>query len=513
LLVDDLLRRAAERTPAKVALVCGRSRLTFAELDAAADAIAAGLARRGVRRGARVVVHLENRAEAWLSILGILRAGAVFVVLNPTTKLEKLAFIVNDCGASVVITEPRTAASLEAARGGMPALGSIVVVVDGAAAAAPAGAERFDSLLRDDGQPRRAGSVRLDLDYAGIVYTSGSTGIPKGVVLSHANIVTAVTSITAYVRNRPEDVILNVLPLSFDYGLYQIFNALRVGATLVLEKSFAFPPVILERIGAERVTGFPIVPTIAALLVRHDLSQYDLSSLRYITSTGAVFPTPLIERLQAALPAVEIFSMYGITEAKRVSYLPPSELHARPTSVGIPMDNVEVFVADSDGRLQRRGTGELVVRGATVMQGYWGRPEETDRVLRPGLLPAERVLYTGDLFRIDDDGYLYFIARRDDVIKSRGEKVSPREVESVLLAIPGVAEAVVVGVPDPVLGHAIKAVVSPEPGATLSEQAIGRYCAQRLEDFMVPQMIEIVDVMPKTANGKIDRRELTARAQ
>ena len=513
MLVDGFLRASARSRPHKTALVCAGRRLTYAWLDETSDRIATALGRLGVRRGDRVVLHLENSVETVLALFGILKAGGVFVVVNPTTKADKLGYIIADCQASVLIAGVRVEEMFGEIRARAPFLRTIVVV-NGAGdqpTSLAQGNVPFQSLMTVE---RNAGGyvpTRVDLDLAAIVYTSGSTGVPKGVVLSHANIVTAAVSITSYLENTSDEVILNVLPLSFDYGLYQVLMAFLVRGTVVLERSFAYPALILTTLVTERVTGFPIVPTIAAMLLQYDLESYDFSALRYMTSTGAALPSAHIATLRSKLPNVRLYSMYGITESKRVAYLSPDEIDERPTSVGKAMPNLEVFVCDESGRLVENGTGELVVRGGAVMQGYWGRPEETARVLRSGRFPGERLLYTGDIFRIDDEGYLYFVSRTDDMIKSRGEKVSPREVENVLHDLPGVNEAAVVGVPDELLGQAIKAYVRVDPTAGLSVRDILSHCAQRLEDFMVPKLVEFVQVMPNTMSGKVDRRELAGR--
>jgi amino acid adenylation domain-containing protein len=510
--VEHFLEASARRLPHKVALVDGTRRVTYAEMDRLASGVARGLRAAGARRGDRIAVYLENSLEAVASIFGILKAGCVFLVVNPTTKADKLAFVLDNSRAVAIVTDHRRQDTVEGLTSRLPHLRTLVVVAPRAALPTGPGLQRvsFDELARTDGPTRDSGCI--DIDLAALIYTSGSTGHPKGVMLTHLNIVSAATSITTYLENTEDDVILDVLPLSFDYGLYQVLMAFKIGGTVVLERSFAYPAVVLERIAAERVTGFPIVPTISAILLQMDLGRYDLSSLRYITNTGAMLPTRHIVELRRLLPHVKIYSMYGLTECKRVSYLPPDQIDRRPTSVGKGMPNEEVYIVDDQGNRLESGVGELVVRGSHVMKGYWEMPDETDRVLRPGPLPGERVLYTGDLFRMDEEGYLYFVGRKDDIIKTRGEKVSPREVENVLYALDGIAEAAVIGVPDEILGEADKAVVALREGASLTEQDVLRHCSRHLEDFMVPKHVEIAAALPKTPSGKIAKQELKRSA-
>jgi NAD+ synthetase len=505
--VESFLENSAARFPDKTALVCGSRRLSYQELDQSANRLAHSLAGRGVERDDRVVVYLENSVEAVAAVFGILKAGGVFAVVNPTTKAAKLEYILNNCRATAVLTDRARLETLRACAD-TPFLRAVWVAgLD--AAEADSRAIPLDPVLEQgeggEHPPRRG----IDIDLAALIYTSGSTGRPKGVMLTHHNIVSAATSITTYLENTPDDIILNVLPLSFDYGLYQALMAFLVGGTLVLERSFGYPHAVLQTILRERVTGFPIVPTICAILLQMDLRKYGLPSLRYLTNTAAALPVDHIRRLQESLPHVRIFSMYGLTECKRVSYLPPEQLAVRPGSVGRGMPNEEVFLVDDAGRrLPPGSTGELVVRGSNVMQGYWELPAETDRMLRPGRYPAERLLYTGDLFRSDEEGYLYFLGRKDDIIKTRGEKVSPKEIEEVLHELEAVAEAAVIGVPDPVLGQAIRAVIRVKPGHALSAQEVLSHCARRLEDFMVPKAVEFREELPTTSSGKVAKREL-----
>lgn len=502
MLVDRLLTGAAEREPRSEALICGGRRLTYAQLEDWVARVAAGFRAQGVRRGDRVAVCMENSVEGVLSIFGAFRAGAVAVPLNATLKTDKLAYILQHCDARAVAADRRTASTVLEAAAKVPGLLTVV-----------AGDVRFDSganrvVTFDElgtAAPPVSSSDAVDVDLAALIYTSGSTGRPKGVMMSHANVVAATTSINAYLRTRPVDTILNVLPLSFDYGLYQLFLAADAGARLVLD-SFVYPGTILQLLAREAVTIFPVVPTLAGMMLGQDLEGHDLRALRSITNTGAAFPARQIVALRRRLPHVQIFSMYGLTECKRVSYLPPEDIDARPLSVGRPMDNVEAWLVDEQGaRVARGGTGQLVVRGANVMQGYWNDQAETALALRPGPLPGERVLYTGDLFRVDDDGYLYFESRTDDVIKCRGQKVSPREVENALYALPDVAEAIVTGVADDIAGTAVKAYVALRRGASLSENDILLHCSKHLEDFMVPRVIEIVDALPRTSSGKLTK--------
>lgn len=490
--VEEFLHGSAARFPDKVALVCGERRLRYRELRDAVLRLAAALRGRGVARGDRVVIFLDNSPEAVIGLFAVLQAGAVFSIVNPGTKLDKLAYILNNCSARAVLTEPRLLALASEAAKSAP---SVLFTV------ALAGEE--EETKGEPGIPHPG----IDLDLAMIVYTSGSTGFPKGVMMTHQNVVAAASSITGYLGSRPDDVVLSVLPLAFDYGLYQALMCARVGATLVLEKSFTYPAVLLERMKREAVTGLPLVPTIAAVLLQlKDLAPGAFPALRYITNTAAALPPAHIRRLQELFPATRIYSMYGLTECKRCTYLPPEQLAVRPGSVGIAIPGTEAYVVDEDGRRAPPGVvGELVIRGAHVMKGYWGDPQATDRVLRPGPFPWERVLYTGDLFRCDEQGYLYFVARKDDIIKSRGEKVSPKEVETVLYELAGIREAAVIGIPDPILGMAIKAVVAADPEAGLTEREVIRHCARRLEDFMVPRVVEFRAALPKSDNGKISR--------
>jgi amino acid adenylation domain-containing protein len=521
ILVHDWLRRSARRFPDKVALVCEQQRCTYETLDQRTDQLAAALVEAGVRRHDRVAVLLDNSVEAIISLYGILKAGACFIMLSSSVKGAKLRYILKNSGANILITHISKSAVICDALGGgqsdcrviwvgpekeIPQEQAELSLSWGRTFSEPAsiiGAGRGDSSL-----PRC-----LDIDLAALIYTSGTTGEPKGVMSTHHNMISAASSIIQYIGNVEEDVILNVLPLSFDYGLYQVLMVFMFGGTVVLEKSFLYLHRVLERIAVEKVTGFPIVPTVAAMLLKlQNLARYDFSTLRYMTNTGAALPVDHVRKLRELFPRVTLISMFGLTECKRVSYLPPEELERRPSSVGKAIPNCEIFVVDENGNEAAPGqTGELLVRGSNVMQGYWADPVLTAKTYREGRYAGERILHSGDYCRRDEQGFLYFLGRKDDMIKSRGERVSAKEVENVICGLDGVSEAAVIGVPDEVLGQAVKAYVVAGPGVELTEKQVLRHCNERMEVFMVPKFVEFVPSLPKTANGKIDKKQLKDR--
>ena len=460
--VNGLLEARAADTPRKDALVCGNDRYTYAQLDEEAWRFARLLRSGGVAPGDRVAICLDNSAEAVIAIFGALKADAVFFVVNPQARLDYRNQLLRDSGAAAVVERD--------------AAGKVFVT-------------RITNRQR---------SLAVDPELAALVYTSGSTGTPKGVMLTHGNLTFAAQSIASYLHLTGRDIILNVLPLSFTYGLGQLTTAFHAGATVVLERSFTFPRVVLDTMRRERVTGFPIVPTMATLLLQQDLRMHHLSHLRYITNAAAALPVEKTRRLRAAFPHADIFLMYGLTECQRVSYLPPELIDEVPDSVGIAIPGTSVEVVE----------GELIVRGPHIMKGYWNDPAATAKVLSRDRSTGEAILHTGDLFRTDARGLLHFVERRDDVIKVRGEKVAPRLVEEVIARLAGVAEVAVYGVPDGVTGHAIAASVKPADGAALTADEVRRHCLAHLEAFMVPKIVDIRGALPTTDSGKVSRRAL-----
>lgn len=506
LLHDSLLTSAADR-PDHEAVVTEGERIAYAPLLERAQRFARALQDRGVRRGDRVAVYLENGVPTVVAIYGTLLAGGAFVVVNPQTKADKLAYVLRDCAATAVVADPRLARVVASVAGEVPSLRTLVQV--GGDLVDAAGAVAYDAFLAGaEGAPRPAGAIPNDL--AALVYTSGSTGNPKGVMLSHANMTFAQGSLVEYLRLGPDDRILNVLPLAFDYGLYQLLMAVHLGATLVLESSFAFPQRVIQRVQQERVTVFPGVPTVfATLLSLHREKPIAMPSVRRLTNTAAHLPDEYVPGLLQMCPDALVYKMYGLTECKRVCYLEPELVRAKPSSVGKAIPGTETMVLDDDGHPVPPGVvGTLYVRGPHVMMGYWNLPEATAHMLKPGPWPGERVLCTHDQFKTDEEGFLYFVGRSDDIIKSRGEKVSPVEVENALATIPGVKEAAVVGVPDELLGQAVRAFVVLDPGTEMDERAFKRAAMARLENYMVPRDVVFLAELPKTGSGKVRKKSL-----
>jgi len=517
--VEQFLEKSASRFPDKTALVCGSQRLSYQEVDRLSNRFAHALLSSGVRRGDRVVVCLDNSSEAVVSIFGVLKAGAVFVMLDHTMKAERLHYILLDCAATALVLPAERFPGLQESLAGLPQLQTVYLA--NAKNSVPSAVRPTDTLqqlfsishILDDAEFSEQAPPKqcIDADLAALIYTSGTTGRPKGVMLTHLNIFSAADSVISYLGNNSDDVFLSVLRLSYSYGLYQMLTGFLVGGTVILERSLSYPYLLFEKIKNEKVTAFPLVPTIAAVLLQYDLRKYDLSSLRYITTAGAALPRQHAGKLREFLPKVQIFVMYGQTECKRISYLPPDQLAVRPDSVGIAIPNEEVYIIDESGNRVAAGiVGELVVRGSHVMKGYWGLPEESAKALRPGPVPGEKALHTGDLFRMDEEGYLYFVSRRDDIIKTRGEKVSPKEIEDVLYSMAGILEVAAVGVPDELMGQSIKVVVTLLEGIEMSKQDVLRHCAKHLEDFKIPHVVEFRAALPKTASGKISRIELVS---
>ena len=507
-LLHQPLHESVKRSPRKCALVCGARRLSYSELMNQVDLLAQALRARNVRSGDRVVLFLDNSIEMVSGLYAVLSLGAVAVPVNPLTKPGKLAHLLEDSGAIAMLTQGSLAPAWREALAHAPLVQTCWLSSASAVSDDPRVVPWPEASVANAPNAADADGSAL----AAIIYTSGTTGAPKGVMLTHHNMLSAARSVNAYLAMNEHDVILSALPMAFSYGLYQVLIGLAVGATVVLERNFSFPAKVLEVMATERATVFPGVPTMfAQWMGMKSLDRYPLDALRLVTSAAAPLPPAQIAWLRASFPQAQLYSMYGQTECKRISYLPPEQLDIRPDSVGRGIPNQALWLVDERGRrLPNGSTGELAVHGPHVMQGYWRKPEETAQRLKRCPETGETVLHTGDIFRTDADGWLYFVARRDDIIKSRGEKVSPREVENALHAIEGVCEAAVIGVPDPALGEAVKAYVTLQPGVQLTERDLIKHCLARLESYMVPKYVEIVPALPKTDSGKITKAPLRA---
>jgi long-chain acyl-CoA synthetase len=492
MLLQDAFEVTAARLPDKTAIVCGERRVSYGELHRLVHALAAAIRRDGVAPGDRVVLLLENTIEYAIAVHAVLVAGAVFVPLGATTKADKLAFVANDTEATLLLTQASLSPAWTDLPARCPSLRGVRVAHDA-------------GWPNDNTAEVAVPIARSDDDLAALIYTSGSTGMPKGVMLSHRNMASAWASVQSYLGLRESDTIGLVIPPTFSYGLYNLLMGLGLGATVVLERSAAFPLRLAHRFERERVTVLPGVPTLfAALLDLPQIERVDLRTLRLLTNAAAALPLRHVERLRATWPQAALLSMYGLTECMRASYLPADEIQTRPDSVGRGLPQQTHWLIDEAGRRLPSGAiGELVVQGPHVMRGYWRRPDETARRVKPDPISGAPALHTGDLFRTDAEGYLYFLARMDDIIKTRGEKVAPREVEDVIYRIDGVTGCAVIGVAHDALGEAVKAYVTLRPGSKLVARDIVRHCMSRLESHMAPKFVEIVDDLPRTESGKI----------
>jgi acyl-CoA ligase (AMP-forming) (exosortase A-associated) len=517
-LVHHMLRASALRAPEKEALVHGNDRLTFTDVNVRVMSLAVGLQSAGLQRGERVGIFLDASIPQVLSIFAVSAADGVFVPINSVLMPDQVSHIARDCGISALITTSSKLKQLLPSLLDIPSLRFLVVVTDSEPVSPHLPVHDFDVLSRQENFapcPDQA----IEKDLAAILYTSGSTGKPKGVMLSHANVMAGATIVSTYLDITASDRILAVLPFSFDAGLNQLTTAFQRGATLVLI-NFVFARQIVDILAKESITGLAGVPTVWSLLTqpRSTLHKNTPPALRYITNTGGAMPQTVLAALRYALPNTQIFLMYGLTEAFRSTYLPSEELDRRPTSMGKAIPDTEILLINEHGKLCKPGeVGELVHRGPTVSMGYWGNKEATDRVLRPNpLLPpevgdVEKVCYSGDLVKADEDGFLYYVGRRDAMIKSSGFRISPTEVEEVIFQSGRARHAAAIGVPDDMLGQAVKVFVVPKDGESVDTEAVLSFCSENMPRYMVPKFIEVLSELPKTSSGKVDYPSLRRR--
>jgi acyl-CoA ligase (AMP-forming) (exosortase A-associated) len=481
----------------RIALIDGERSVSYQAFSQLVARCAASLLVNGLSRGDRVAIVLPKSVEECWAILGVSRAAGVFVPVNSVLRAHQIRHIVEDSGARIVICS----------RGQFEAISDAL-----------AGLERltilYSEAIADD--TATAGSAECDQaigeDLAAILYTSGSTGKPKGVMLSHRNLLAGSRIVVNYLGITDRDRILSLLPFSFDYGLNQLLTAIQERAVTVLF-TFQLGDEIVRAIRDHAITGLAGVPTIWTILTKASplLRKTRLPTLRYITNSGGAVPSETVRRLREMLADTRIFLMYGLTEAFRSTYLPPEEIDRRPTSIGKAIPECEVFAVKPDGQRAKPGEpGILVHRGPTVSLGYWNRPEDTAAVLRqhpfrPAAQGGEIVCYSGDLVVEDEEGFFSFVGRADAMIKSSGYRISPTEVEEVLMATGAFRQVAVIGLPDPLAGQKVHAIAVPaktEPTTVVHD--ILQAVSHQLPAFMMPRMIELVDALPTTPNGKLD---------
>ena len=489
-LLHEYLTSSATRHPEKVAVIQGKRRVSYGDLHEHAEAFAGVLRDAGLARGERVAILLENSPEYVVACFGALMAGGVAVPFGEQITGRRLATILNDCRPAVLVAPMLLIESFA----GIPEVRDVKHVIP---------AERMCDGNGPVGNPSCAGLSGDDL--ALLLYTSGTTGEPKGVMLTHRNLTANAESIVEYLGLSDADKVMVILPFHYSYGTSLLTTHLMVGGTLVLENRFVFPNLVLDRIREEQVTGFAGVPsTFAIFLNRSNMRNSAFPSLRYVTQAGGAMAAKLARDLREALPGTDVYIMYGQTEAApRLTYLDPSELIRKEGSIGKAIPGVRITLRKEDGAFASPGeVGEIVAEGENIMAGYWNNPVDTEAVLKDGCL------YTGDLARSDEEGFLYIVGRRSEMIKTGGHRVSSKEIEEVILEMPGVHETAVVGVPDEMLGQAIRAFVVREPGGTVSTKDVLKHCSENLEPFLVPHDVVFQEGLPKSPNGKVDRAGL-----
>ena len=533
-LLPELIALAAQRLPAAIALSSGGLHLSYGDLNAKVNQFAAGLLSLGVQRGERVAIYLEKRFETVIASFGAPAAGAVFVPVNPLLKAEQVAFILRDCNVRVLVTSPERHALMKGVL--TDCLDLRHVVLTEAAISTSSGEDSSSALYKDVAgalmlsswsdllnSPPRTGHRVIDYDMAAILYTSGSTGKPKGVVLSHRNMVAGAKSVASYLQNGPQDTLLAALPLSFDAGFSQLTTAFHTGARVVL-LNYLMPRDVLKTMEREKVTGLTAVPPLYIQLTQLEWPAAINENLRYFANTGGRMPRETLNLLRQRAPRASPFLMYGLTEAFRSTYLPPEEVDRRPDSIGKAIPNAEILVLRDDGTpCDPEEPGELVHRGALVGMGYWNDAEKTAERYKllasdapgrqPGLQLPEYAVFSGDTVRKDAEGFLYFIGRRDEMMKTSGYRVSPSEVEEILYATQMVGECVAFGVEHPSLGHAIHLIATPASGVgAIDLNSLMFECRARMPAYMVPAGVEVVaGPLPRNPNGKIDRKLLSSQ--
>lgn len=510
--VQDLLAGAAALSPDAPALTYRRETMSYEGAWSGAQAVAGRLLSLGLERGDRVAVYLEKRIETVLAIFGAATAGAMFVPVNPVLKPSQVRHILTDSGARFLVTSAERLGQLA---GILPAAAIEHVIVVGPAPSPAPGVDVHAWPRATDAASSALRHVPVDSDPAAILYTSGSTGRPKGVVLSHRNVIAGAESVSSYLGNSADDVILSVLPLSFDAGFSQVTTSFAVGAHCVL-MNYLLPREVPGLCAQHGVTGLTGVPPLWLQLVDASWPVEAARRIRYFANTGGRMPRATLDRLRGVFVDADPYLMYGLTEAFRSTYLDPAEVDRRPHSIGKAIPNAEILVLRPDGTRCAPGEeGELVHRGPLVAMGYWGNPVRTAERFRPigraeqPWRAPEIAVWSGDTVIADDEGFLYFVGRTDDMIKTSGYRVSPTEIEEAAYSTSIVRDAVAVGVADPALGQRIILVVT-SPNGALDSATVMSALRPLLPLYMLPARVEVRDELPRSANGKFDRAVIRA---
>jgi amino acid adenylation domain-containing protein len=512
-LLQQLLRDGAQRHPEAPAVRARGRSLTYGELEARSSQLAHLLRDRGVARGDRVGLFFPKAVESVVAMLGVLKAGAAYVPLDPHAPAQRVAGIAADCGLRALVTTGERLATLP------PAALACAVLVSGSAADDAAVAWSALDAFPASAPPEA--SIETDLAY--ILYTSGSTGRPKGVMLTHRNALTFVDWCAATFAIRPEDHLSNHAPLHFDLSVFDVYNALEAGAavTLIHEEVALFPQRLAALIETQGITVWYSVPSALVYLLQHgDLGARDLDRLRLVLFAGEVFPMKYLRQLADVLPRTELYNLYGPTETNVCTYhrVDRARLGGQERlPIGRACANTETLVLDGEGRPVGAGeSGELFVRGPAVTPGYWGDPEKTGRALVPNPLQSwsqERLYRTGDLVILDEHGEYQFLGRRDNQVKSRGYRIELGDVEAALYAHPAVVEAAVIAVRDEEIGSRLRAFVALKEGHGLTAAELQKHCGSLVPRYMVPESVELRPSLPKTSTGKTDRTRLAAEME
>ena len=507
----DTFLATCRKYPDKIFIQSADASYSYSQLLQEVSSLASHLKSQGIKKGDRVAIYMDNTWPCVVSIFAVILTGAVFLIINPQTKGEKLQYTLEDSGAEILLTDTHLKQVFLSVINQCKTIKNVYCSGNN-------NDIKFDNVnyfIFEEVVSEKSDRFAYEYDVLGndlaaLIYTSGSTGFPKGVMQSHQSILFAIGSLVEYLRLSQEDKIINFLPFAFDYGLYQLFFTVYLGATLILERSFTYPAVVYKLLRDSEATVFPGVPTIYSMLINsHEKKAISFPSVTRVTNTAAALPAEYISKLQEIFPNALIYKMYGLTECKRVCYLEPELVHKHPSSVGKAIPGTEMFLLDEDGNPVEIGKqGILHVRGPHIMMGYWNKPDESQKMLKEGKWPGEKILCTHDLFIEDENNLFYFIGRSDDIIKTRGEKVSPIEVENVLHSVEGVEDAAVIGAADDVLGEVIHAFISLSGEQDIKIMNIKKTCVNNLENFMVPAKYHILETLPKSTNGKIDKKRL-----